>query len=187
MDFIKASIFLLLLIPAATAVQLAQFEYGGMKATVVSDGPFQTCEGGFRIPNDQIADAFAAQLRKPRPLVLGLNVLVVDINNKRVLVDPGTQDFSALGVTGFRNAGKMVNSLKVAGINPDSIDMIVMTHGVFDHFSGMTTPDGKRVFKNANVYLAKAEYDFWQNPPNTTDASVAVYGKLASTILMLGD
>lgn len=180
MDFIKSLLFLLPFIHAATAVQLVQFEYGGMKATVVSDGPFQIFQGGFRFPNDQIAAAFAAQLRNPRPLVVGLNVLVVEINNKRILVDPGTQDVSALGIPSFRNARRMVTSLKVAGVHPDSIDITAITHGVFDHFGGMTTPDGRRVFKNAEVYLSKADYDFWQNPPNISNASVAPNCKLSS-------
>jgi len=33
-----------------------------------------------------------------------------------------------------------------------------------NHVGGLTTQDGKRVFPNADVYVAKAESDFWLSP-----------------------
>jgi len=33
-----------------------------------------------------------------------------------------------------------------------------------DHIGGLTTQDGKRVFPNAQIYVAKAESDFWLSP-----------------------
>jgi len=33
-----------------------------------------------------------------------------------------------------------------------------------DHIGGLTTQDGKRVFPNADVYVAKPESDFWLSP-----------------------
>jgi glyoxylase-like metal-dependent hydrolase (beta-lactamase superfamily II) len=40
----------------------------------------------------------------------------------------------------------------------------LVTHLHSDHVGGLTTQDGKRVFPNAEVYVAKAESDFWLSP-----------------------
>jgi glyoxylase-like metal-dependent hydrolase (beta-lactamase superfamily II) len=40
----------------------------------------------------------------------------------------------------------------------------LVTHLHSDHVGGLTTQDGKRVFPNADVYVAKAESDFWLSP-----------------------
>jgi glyoxylase-like metal-dependent hydrolase (beta-lactamase superfamily II) len=40
----------------------------------------------------------------------------------------------------------------------------LVTHLHSDHVGGLTTQDGKRVFPNADVYVAKAKSDFWLSP-----------------------
>jgi glyoxylase-like metal-dependent hydrolase (beta-lactamase superfamily II) len=40
----------------------------------------------------------------------------------------------------------------------------LVTHLHSDHVGGLTTQDGKRVFPNADVYVAKAESGFWLSP-----------------------
>jgi len=42
--------------------------------------------------------------------------------------------------------------------------IVLVTHLHSDHVGGLTTQDGKRVFPNADVYIAKAESDFWLSP-----------------------
>src|SRR6266851_5412522 len=39
--------------------------------------------------------------------------------------------------------------------------LVLITHLHSDHIGGLTTRDGMRVFSNAEVYVAKAENDFW--------------------------
>jgi glyoxylase-like metal-dependent hydrolase (beta-lactamase superfamily II) len=41
---------------------------------------------------------------------------------------------------------------------------VLVTHFHSDHVGGLTSPDGKRVFPQADVYVAKAESDFWLSP-----------------------
>ena len=41
---------------------------------------------------------------------------------------------------------------------------MLVTHLHSDHVGGLTTQDGKRVFPRAEVYVAKAESDFWLSP-----------------------
>jgi glyoxylase-like metal-dependent hydrolase (beta-lactamase superfamily II) len=60
--------------------------------------------------------------------------------------------------------GRLPDSLRSAGYTPEEVDLVLVTHLHSDHVGGLTTQDGKRVFPNAEVYVAKAESDFWLSP-----------------------
>ena len=54
--------------------------------------------------------------------------------------------------------------LRSAGYTPEQVDHVLVTHLHSDHIGGLTTQDGKRVFPNADVYVAKEDSDFWLSP-----------------------
>jgi glyoxylase-like metal-dependent hydrolase (beta-lactamase superfamily II) len=56
------------------------------------------------------------------------------------------------------------------------VDLILLTHLHYDHVGGITTKDGKRVFPNAEVRMAKTESDFWLSEKNATAASKNTQG-----------
>jgi glyoxylase-like metal-dependent hydrolase (beta-lactamase superfamily II) len=58
----------------------------------------------------------------------------------------------------------LVRSLRSAGYTPEEVDVVLVTHLHSDHVGGLTTQDGNRVFPNAEIYVAKAESDFWLSP-----------------------
>ena len=60
--------------------------------------------------------------------------------------------------------GRLAGSLRSAGYTPEEVEIVLVTHLHSDHVGGLTTQDGKRVFPNADVYVAKAESDFWLSP-----------------------
>src|SRR5437016_9648678 len=66
--------------------------------------------------------------------------------------------------------GRLGNSLRSAGYTPDLVDLVLITHLHADHVGGLTTQDGQRVFPNADVFVAKAESDFWLSPENAAKA-----------------
>src|ERR1700682_5994448 len=69
--------------------------------------------------------------------------------------DPHMLDASDTGFLG---------NLRSAGYTPEEVDLVLVTHLHSDHIGGLTTQDGKRVFPNAQIYVAKAESDFWLSP-----------------------
>src|ERR1700723_3171130 len=84
---------------------------------------------------------------------------LVNTGKQRILVDAGAGAWWGGGAL-----GRLVGSLRSAGYTPEEVDLVLVTHLHSDHFGGITTQDGKRVFANANVYVAKAESDFWLSP-----------------------
>ena len=73
---------------------------------------------------------------------------LIDTGSEKVLFDTG------LG------AGGIASALADAGVSPDEIDVVVITHMHPDHIGGMMT-DGAPTFANARYVTGAAEYNFW--------------------------
>jgi glyoxylase-like metal-dependent hydrolase (beta-lactamase superfamily II) len=69
-------------------------------------------------------------------------------------------------------AGRLENTLVAAGIKPDDIDAIILTHGHIDHLSGIMNDEGKRLFPNAQIIMSKVEHDFWTDEAKTSSTGV---------------
>jgi glyoxylase-like metal-dependent hydrolase (beta-lactamase superfamily II) len=93
---------------------------------------------------------------------------VLDVADTGFLVNTGKQvilvDAGAGSWWGGGAFGRLAGSLRSAGYAPDDVNVVLVTHLHSDHIGGLTTEDGKRVFPNADVYVAKAESDFWLSP-----------------------
>src|SRR3984893_2626662 len=90
---------------------------------------------------------------------------MLDVVDPGFLVNPGQQlilgDAGAGTWWGGGAFGRLAGILRSAGYTPEEVDIVLVTHLHSDHVGGLTTQDGKRVFPNADVYVAKAESDFW--------------------------
>jgi glyoxylase-like metal-dependent hydrolase (beta-lactamase superfamily II) len=84
---------------------------------------------------------------------------LVNTGKQLVLVDAGAGTWFGGGALGH-----LVGNLRSAGYTPEEVDLVLVTHLHSDHIGGLTTQDGNRVFPNADVYVAKAESDFWLSP-----------------------
>ncbi|MGR3616260.1 MAG: MBL fold metallo-hydrolase [Paracoccaceae bacterium] len=74
------------------------------------------------------------------------------------LVDTGSEKI--LFDTGLGNGG-VVPALAQAGVAPEEINTVVITHMHGDHIGGMTNGDGQEVFTNAAYIAGSEEYNFW--------------------------
>ena len=137
-----------------------RFNIGSLKATVISDGygsvPFWPVFAA-----NQPASATEAFLREnhldPAPQFTN-NLLVVDTPTDRVMVDTGFGD--VLGP----NSGQfpwLVQNLRRAGISPESITMVIITHVHLDHVAGIVTKSGDHVFSNAKYVIVDDELLYW--------------------------
>jgi glyoxylase-like metal-dependent hydrolase (beta-lactamase superfamily II) len=137
-----------------------RFSHGKMQATVVSDGslPLGEPSGTFLgVSKDEVGKMLTDNFLSPTNVVLEQNSLVLNTGDRLVLFDTGMGASTMFGKT----TGKLVKSLRAAGINPATIDAVVITHAHIDHIGGLVDAANKRLFPNAQIYLSQADFDFW--------------------------
>jgi glyoxylase-like metal-dependent hydrolase (beta-lactamase superfamily II) len=98
-----------------------------------------------------------ARSYQPSPPRSHVNAYAVNTGDKLYLVDSGTG--TLLGAA----LGRVSENLVLAGINPEQVDAILLTHLHPDHFGGMTM-EGKPVYPNAEVFVSEADAKFWLSP-----------------------
>src|SRR5258707_8173436 len=84
---------------------------------------------------------------------------LVNTGKQLILVDAGAGTW-----WGGAALGRLAGNLRSAGYTPGEVNIGLITHLHSDHVGRLATPDGNRVFPNADVYVAKAESDFWLSP-----------------------
>ncbi len=112
-------------------------------------------DGEKRMPNKLFyGKADSAKVEKLSPegsVASSISCFVVETQGKRILFDAGN---------GAAHGGKMLERLRAAGIAPEQIDYIFVTHFHGDHIGGLAA-DGKPLFANAQLYVPDAEYEAW--------------------------
>ena len=142
-----------------------RFHLGDMEATIVSDGPL-TLDPAPRIfsgvPDAALNTALSAAGRSTDAVRVEQNCLVLNSAGRLALFDNGLGSTHLYG----RDSGQVLNSLRAAGIDPASIEALVLTHAHSDHCWGTMGDDGQPNFPNAQIYMAETELAFWMsNPP----------------------
>jgi glyoxylase-like metal-dependent hydrolase (beta-lactamase superfamily II) len=84
-----------------------------------------------------------------------INAYLINTGAKLVLVDAGGG--AAMGPA----AGFVRQNLKAAGYSPEQVDFVLITHLHPDHVAGLLDATGKPALPKAEVYVAKAESDYW--------------------------
>ncbi len=147
-----------------------RFQIGTMAATIVSDGPLTLAAPAkiFLGPDPaELETLLTAAGEKPDRVRVEQNCLLIETGGKKFLFDNGLGSTKLYGP----DSGVLHASLKQAGVTPDQIDAVVLTHAHSDHCWGTMADDGTPNFPNATLYLSQAELDFWSQ--DLTDPRMA--------------
>ena len=142
--------------PAQPAAQA--FKVGSLDLTALKDADFV-------IPNDAktfgvdvgpaAVEKVLAEAGAPTTGIrLSVGGLLVRTGGRLVLIDTG------LGPAAH---GLLAQSLAKAGVAPDQVTDVLITHSHFDHVGGLVTAEGKPAFPRAKVRMSVKEWAFLQS------------------------
>ncbi len=130
------------------------FTLGALRGTVISDGETSFSPNAFFVNADPAERAAALAARGEGPdIPAPLNCLLLDVDRRRVLVEAG------MGPEGRAGTGRLLEYMADAGIDPASIDTVILTHLHPDHADGMVTAAGQSAFPRAEVIVSQAAWD----------------------------
>jgi glyoxylase-like metal-dependent hydrolase (beta-lactamase superfamily II) len=157
----------------APAVGYHRTQVGDAEITAIYDGVWEKPHDPGYFSNATVAEtkqALAAAGFTTAFVTIPIATYVVKLNGKTVLCDAGGGD----QVQGFNPdsvfvSGKTLANLKAAGVDPDQIETILVSHFHPDHIFGLLGKDTDApVFPNAEIIVAAAEHKFWTDPSLTS-------------------
>ena len=156
----------------AQAPGVYRYRLGDYQLTALYDGTWYLPMDDKFMRNASAAEvdsALAAAFLPPRILPVSFTALLVNTGTKLILIDTGTAGQIA------DTAGVMLDNLKVAGVAPADIDIILISHFHPDHIDGIKTKDGAKVFARAEIFVPEPEWSFWMDDSNMNRFSGSVH------------
>lgn len=136
-----------------------RFPIGSGEGIVVSDGstwlsPIQPTFAAEATKSD--LDAALTRAFHPRDRArIDFNVACFRLGDTTILVDAGS------GGAGIGRFGKAREHLVAAGVEPASVDLVLVTHAHGDHIGGLLDAERKPMYPNARIAIGRTEHDFW--------------------------
>ncbi len=173
---------------AAAALQAMPVHAAAPAANVQGPGVYRMKVGSFevtalydgtwfrKIDEKFVRNAGAAEVNKaltdsflePGIVPTSFTALLVNTGSKLVMIDAGTG--GQLGAT----SGYLPAALAAAGVKPEAIDAIAISHFHPDHINGIKDKDGRRVFPNAEIHVPAPEWAYWMDDASMTAAPDAM-------------
>jgi glyoxylase-like metal-dependent hydrolase (beta-lactamase superfamily II) len=144
---------------------------GNFEVTALYDGTwFRKIDEKFvrNAGPDQVNKALSDSFLQPGIVPTSFTALLVNTGSKLILIDTGTG--GQLGPTTCHMPG----ALAAAGVKPEAIDTIAISHFHPDHINGIKDKDGKKVFANAEIQVPAPEWAFWMDDANMGAAPEAM-------------
>jgi glyoxylase-like metal-dependent hydrolase (beta-lactamase superfamily II) len=160
--------------PAAgkQAAGIYRYKIGDFEVTQIADGART-----FPMPDNFVSGAAPQEAKKALTdaympegkLTIMFNPMVVNTGSKLVLIDTGNGEGAFEQTKG--QVGQLKGNLQAAGIDPKSIDIVLISHMHGDHINGIRNKDGSLAFPNAEIMVPAGEAAFWLDDANMSKAN----------------
>jgi glyoxylase-like metal-dependent hydrolase (beta-lactamase superfamily II) len=143
--------------PTAQIPGVYRRRIGDIGVTAISDGYLDASYEFLRNIEPQEAERLLKDSHRPTPPRISVNVFVIHSGGRAALVDTGSAD--SMGPT----LGHMPKHLAAAGVEPASIDTILLTHMHPDHSNGLTAADGAARFPHVDLVVSERDVAHWHD------------------------
>ncbi len=150
--------------PPSQAPGFYRYRLGTFDITVVSDGMNRLAiPDGFVVnaSRAEINAALGAAFMEPDVFLGPYNPIVVNTGTHRALIDTGNGELAFRASRGA--TGQLLANLAAAGIAPESIDTVILSHYHADHINGLLRADDSLAFPNARIIVPGPEHRYWMN------------------------
>ncbi|HET9344130.1 MAG TPA: MBL fold metallo-hydrolase [Candidatus Limnocylindrales bacterium] len=136
---------------------------GGTRVALVQAGTFRSDAGALFGPVPRILwnGLVTDEIDDEHRLLQALNCLLVETPAGRVLVETGIGERVTDKVREMRRyeGPAIVPALRRAGFDPETVDVVAMSHLHFDHAGGLLLADGARAFPRATIVAQRSEWE----------------------------
>ena len=161
--------------PVAVAPEARTFAVGSIKAAALHDADFAAPNDGKTFGVDvgpaAVAKVLAAAGAPADTLHLSVSALLVMLPRRVVVIDTGL---------GFKANGQLIASLAAAGVKPEAVTDVLITHSHGDHVGGLVSAGGTLAFPNAKIRMAAAEWTFLQGNADAAKLVAAITPQVAT-------
>lgn len=142
-----------------------RFQLGDSECVSLYDGSvdYELQSMVINAPRSNVAAALRAHGLPTEVITTPYAYLYVAAGKHKILVDMGAGNL-------LPATGKLLQSMRSAGIALESIDSIFITHAHPDHVGGALDDKGGPVFTGATYYICKTEWEFWFSDQAATQA-----------------
>jgi glyoxylase-like metal-dependent hydrolase (beta-lactamase superfamily II) len=149
-----------------------RFKVGGFHVISISDGSFNYPLDAFfaNVPREEVEEVLRRRHLPTDRITTPYTCLFVDTGQHRVLIDTGAGNLAAVAQKMFPSidhattvTGTLLGHLEAAGIEPATVDTVIITHAHPDHVGGTLDEDGALVFGNARYVVPRDEWEFWMS------------------------
>jgi len=151
------------------AASFYRYKIGDFEVTAVADGMTVAPRPDNYVANaskDEVGAAFAANYLPADKATQSYTPVVVNTGSRLVVIDTG------LGPGAYAQSkgaiGQFQTNLAASGIDPATVDTVVISHFHGDHINGLLTPEGKATFANAEIMVPATEWKFWMDDGEMT-------------------
>ncbi|MGB9114994.1 MBL fold metallo-hydrolase [Bradyrhizobium sp.] len=156
---------------AAQAPGFYRYKVGAYECTSINDGArsfplpdkFVT-----NVPKEEALAAAEAAYMPKGMVTLPFNPQLINTGSKLVLIDSGNGIATYEPTKGA--VGRTIQNLAAAGVDPKSIDVVLMSHLHPDHTNGIRAADGSMAFPNAEIMVPAKDWEFWMSDENAAKA-----------------
>jgi glyoxylase-like metal-dependent hydrolase (beta-lactamase superfamily II) len=156
---------------AAQAPGFYRYKVGSFECTSINDGArsFPLPDTFVKnVPKEEALAAAEAAYMPKGMVTVPFNPQLINTGSKLILIDCGN------GVATFESSkgavGRTLQNLAAAGVDPKSIDVVLMSHLHPDHTNGIRLADGSMAFPNAEIMVPAKDWEFWMNDENAAKA-----------------